>query len=192
MSAKEKSQNIQKIGAWWPISSIGLLFLGAIFTVSLQQTPLKNLGFLLITLSGISILIYFIFSLGYILFTGDKSINKTLITTYLITSVLMILGGLTSSLLGYPHGLNILIIGVGTMITFWLGVFSYFLLFSRDKNLNRTIMTTYSISAILMIVGGYIYRAEVSEIWGTYISIMGITMLIIFALGAIMKFIVKR
>ncbi|MBV7440148.1 hypothetical protein KRX57_01815 [Weeksellaceae bacterium TAE3-ERU29] len=133
MSANGKN-NIQKIGAWWPLCSMFLFFLGAIFTVSLQQTSFKNLGLFSIIISGISLVTYFIFTLGYILFTGDKSLNKVFITVYLSTSILMILGGLVYALLGFPYGLNVFILGIGMMIIFWLGVLIYFIFFSKAKN----------------------------------------------------------
>lgn len=133
MSANEKN-SIQKIGAWWPLCSIFLFFLGTIFTVSLQQSSFKNLGLFTIIVSGISLLVYFIFTLGYILFTGDKSLNKTLITVYLSTSILTIFGGLAYALLGYPFGLSVFGIGVGMVMIFWIGVLIYFLFFSKSKN----------------------------------------------------------
>lgn len=115
-------KGFSKWGVYWASVSILLIFLGFIFSASLGQTPYRYLGAITMSIGAVSIVVYFVLAAMFILFFGEKNLWKNVLTVYFIISISLIFGGLISSFLMYKQGLTIFIVGIASMMVFWLGV----------------------------------------------------------------------
>lgn len=128
MSTNRKDTNT----VYWASCSVLLFILGAVFMASLKQTPFKNLGLFLVSVSSVSLFIFFVYAAIKIIFSGDKSFNKVFISTYLSISFFLMIGGVANALIMKNHTLLIFFIGLGMTIFFWIVVLLYYL-FKKDN-----------------------------------------------------------